>query len=370
MSDTSVINLSEPTRDLPPILLGKATPEVQHQVDTFCFSIAQLYQSWLNRRPSPHTRRAYDQDVMTFARGFLRLTWPGDASRLLLVSVHEVQAYRDWLTSEEAAPKTINRRLSSLSSFYKYLGAAAAELRLPIIVPNPAHAQFLPRSAGDPVEETQALTIARARQLMGLPAGDTLLDCRDRAILKFYVYSGARLATGCRLQVEDFHQDERGATIRISEKGQRRRSIGLHYNAAQAIQEYIARAKLKAGPLFRPQHNSQSREPKLAERPFTPTGMYKLIAEYLAQLPGAVKEKQLPDGATRQHCLYTPHSLRATAATVLLEAGEDICKVQELLGHRHVTTTQIYDKRRRQAHEGASVQRTSSFPRRPAPPGA
>jgi site-specific recombinase XerD len=354
MTETTAVNLPEPTRDLPPILLGKDTSEVQQQVQSFCISIDQLYQSWLNRRPSPHTRRAYDQDVMTFARIFLGLTWPVDAHKLLRVSVHQVQAYRNWLASRTAAPKTINRRLSSLSSFYKYLSAAAAELRLPIIVPNPAHAQFLPRTAGDPVEETQALTIARARQLMGLPAADTPLACRDRAILKFYVYSGARLATGCRLQVGDFHQDERGATIRINEKGQRRRTIGLHYSAAQAIQEYIAAAKLDSGPLFRPQHNSQSHEPKLAERPFTPTGMYKMIADYLARLPGAVKEEHLPDGSLRQRCLYTPHSLRATTATALLDAGEEICKVQELLGHRHVTTTQIYDKRRRQAHEGAS----------------
>jgi site-specific recombinase XerD len=60
------------------------------------------------------------------------------------------------------------------------------------------------------------------------------------------------------------------------------------------------------------------------------------------------------DGSIAMRCIYTPHSLRATAATLLLEAGIDIAKVQELLGHRHITTTQIYDKRRRQAHEGAS----------------
>jgi site-specific recombinase XerD len=55
-----------------------------------------------------------------------------------------------------------------------------------------------------------------------------------------------------------------------------------------------------------------------------------------------------------RECVYSPHSLRATAATLLLDAGVDIVKVQELLGHRHVTTTQIYDKRRRHASEGAS----------------
>ena len=55
-----------------------------------------------------------------------------------------------------------------------------------------------------------------------------------------------------------------------------------------------------------------------------------------------------------RRCLYTPHSLRATTATLLLDAGVDIIKVKELLGHRHVTTTQIYDKRRRSLKEGAS----------------
>jgi integrase len=53
-------------------------------------------------------------------------------------------------------------------------------------------------------------------------------------------------------------------------------------------------------------------------------------------------------------CPYSPHSLRATTATLLLGAGVDIRKVQDLLGHRHVTTTQIYDKRRIAATEGAS----------------
>jgi site-specific recombinase XerD len=73
--------------------------------------------------------------------------------------------------------------------------------------------------------------------------------------------------------------------------------------------------------------------------------MYRVIARYVARLPGAVKE------GTR---LYSTHSLRATTATLLLDAGVDIRKVQELLGHRHVTTTQIYDKRRRTTKESAS----------------
>src|ERR1700744_4238802 len=104
------------------------------------------------------------------------------------------------LLATNAAPKTINRRVSSLSSFYKYLGGAAAELRLPVTVPNPAHAQFIARESTDARDETRALSLTRARQLMNLPSGESILDYRDRAILKLYVYSGIRLATGCRIK--------------------------------------------------------------------------------------------------------------------------------------------------------------------------
>ena len=85
---------------------------------------------------------------------------------------------------------------------------------------------------------------------MGLPTGDTLIDFRDRAILKFYLYSGARLGTGCRLKVSDFHQDGEQATIRIHEKGDKRRTIGLHFAAAEAISEYIKRLRSPAVPSF------------------------------------------------------------------------------------------------------------------------
>lgn len=78
---------------------------------------------------------------------------------------------------------------------------------------------------------------------------------------------------------------------------------------------------------------------------------------YLQRLPGAMVEREEDDPLRNKEpkrCVLTPHSLRATAATVLLDGGENICKVQELLGHKHVTTTQIYDKRRVRAKESAS----------------
>jgi site-specific recombinase XerD len=282
----------------------------------------------------------------------MEIVWPQESIRMLQVSIKDVLAFREELLARDLAPKTINRRIASLSSFYKYLAGAAAELRLPITVPNPSHAQFIARESSDARDETKALSATRARQIMGMPAGDSIVEYRDRAILKLYLYSGIRLSTGCRLKVSDFHVDGDEATIRLHEKGDKRRTIGLHYNAAQAIKEYIDKAEITSGPLFRPRLNSRSQ--KLSTKAMDDVTMYRTIQGYLEQLPGSMKEIELEEGQTANRCIYTPHSLRATTATLLLDAGVDITKVQALLGHRHITTTQIYDKRRRTTSESAS----------------
>lgn len=343
--------LAQARRSLPPILLGSATAQNRKRVDQFLFSVGTIFEAWVSRRKSEHTRRAYRGDVMAFVQ-FMNWKWPEDSVELLSASILDVQSFKDWMVGEGAAPKTINRRISSLSSFYKFLAGAAAELRLPITVPNPAHAQFISREASDPVEETRALSAARARQLVGMPAGESIVDCRDRAILKFYLYSGARIATGCRLNVNDLHVDGDEATIRFQLKGGRIKTKGLHYQAAQAIQEYIERAEIESGPLFRPRTSSKG--DSLADRRLTERSMNRLLMAYLERLPGAIQDVELLSGDRARRCVYSPHSLRATTATLLLDSGVGIESVQELLDHKHITTTQIYDKRRRSVRDSAS----------------
>ena len=82
--------------------------------------------------------------------------------------------------------------------------------------------------------------------------------------------------------------------------------------------------------------------------------MYTLLLKYLAQLPRAMQPGEEVDGVLKTRCRFTPHSLRASTATILLNDGVDIRAVQELLGHKQITTTQIYDKRRRQTSDSAS----------------
>ena len=139
----------------------------------------------------------------------------------------------------------------------------------------------------------------------------------------------------------------------ITEKGSRRRTIGLDALAGQALHDYLDKAQLTCGPLFRPL--SQPPEPEARPEADELPHRVPVASRLLRSVPpGALKEFEGDDSPIGKKCLYTPHSTRATTATLLLEAGEDIRKVQEPLGHRHVTTTQIYEQLRRQTSEGAS----------------
>ncbi len=202
------------------------------------------------------------------------------------------------------------------------------------------------------MKDTAALSPTRARQLMGLADGEELIDYRDRALIKLFLFSAIRIGAACKLNVGDFRNEEDSAVIRITEKGDKRRSIGIHPQAASAIAEYIEMAEITRGPLFRPRKGPRN-STELANRHLASNTMYLILMSYLERLPGAMKTVETEQGTYRE-CIYSPHSLRATCATRLLDLGVDIAKVQELLGHRHITTTQVYDKRRRSTLESAS----------------
>ncbi|MEE9394837.1 MAG: tyrosine-type recombinase/integrase [Planctomycetota bacterium] len=361
MANVPSHELVEGPEGLPPILSGHATPQLEIKVRGFYGSIATMFEAWLARRKSHNTRRAYRRDVMDFLE-FMGITWPSkeepqsDKSwKLLQATVPHVQAWRDFMHDERnLAPNTLNRRVSSLSGFYRFLREAAAEMRLPIIVPNPAHSQFIGREVQAPVSPTEALSATRARQLMSLPEGEDFFAYRDRAILKFYLYTGVRIGTGCRLHVADFIDDDEDPKVLIQEKGKgkSKRPVGINVIAADALRQYIEETKLTSGALFRPRLKPHSAE--LAERCMDVSTMYRILQGYLTKLPRSMKEHELPSGETELRCLYSPHSIRATTATLLLDAGEDISDVQKLLGHKHVTVTQVYDKRRKGTKDSAS----------------
>jgi site-specific recombinase XerD len=170
-----------------------------------------------------------------------------------------------------------------------------------------------------------------------LPDGNTVLDYRDRAILKFFLYSGARLSTACRLKVSDFHQEGDEATIRLHEKGDKRRTIGLHFQAAQAIAEYIEKASLASGPLFRPRLNSRSK--KLGATATSPWTLWRVVEGYRLSTqsdpqsysPPAAK----PSGDLTPPCVSAAFSVRCIDCPYLEEevAGAPVlCPAAKMAG--------------------------------------
>ncbi len=357
MSKTPKINSPElvPASDqMPPILNGHHSTAVAKKTQSFYSNVDQMFEAWLARSENLNTQRSYRTAIMNFIN-YQNISWPDNSWQLLRASIADVRSWRtEMLDGQNLAPKTLNHRISSLSGFFTFMREVAAEARLPIVVPNPAHKDFIKRPVTNPRDETESLSVSQAQRLMRLPHNDTLSAYRDRAILAFYLFTGARIGTGCRLEVKDFLMDEVDPKIKIQEKGRgsTKRTIGLNAMAAEYIEEYIEAARLTSGALFR--KHSGPRSSELSDRGMTETAMYGIIIGYLELLPRAMQETRLGNGNTVMRCRYSPHSLRASTATLLLDAGVDIRAVQELLGHAQITTTQIYDKRRRQTSDSAS----------------
>ena len=76
------------------MLVGSMTPEIKERVGSFYFSVAAIFEAWVGRRKSDHTRRAYRGDVMAFVE-FCKIGWPKDSAKLLRVSILDVQAFKD-----------------------------------------------------------------------------------------------------------------------------------------------------------------------------------------------------------------------------------------------------------------------------------
>ena len=364
---------------MPAVLLGHATPQVAAKVEGFCRSVASMLEAWIQRSQNPNTQRTYRRAVMDFIE-FLGIDWPENSHELLSATVPDVRGWRDTLAAAGKAPATLNARLSALSGFYRFMReVSVTELKLPIQVPNPAHAQFIGRESPEPVSPTSALTLSKAKRLLALPSRDHILKAddflarrfksnpgaledqldvlvaRDRAVLAVFLYTGARIGSVCALHVADFHDDEDDPTISFREKGRSRskRRIGVNFVCAEALRDYLERSSLTKGPLFRARLNPRSA--KLSSRAMSQATMYGLLLSYLERVPGAIVEEELDDGTSRKRCRYfRPLALRATTATLLDEAGVPIKRIQELLGHKDIRVTQAYIKLLRDTRKSAS----------------
>lgn len=276
---------------------------------------------WLANAANPRTRRAYKMHVADFA-AYVGIQEPDEFRS---VTRAHVIAWRDELKRRSHSAATIRAKLSALSSLFEFLCEKNS------VPHNPVKGVKRP---GDDANEgkTPAIGDAQARRLLEAPQGDSVKAKRDRAILATLLYHGLRRQELCGLRVNDYHARRDVMHFRIHGKRGKTRYVPVHPKAQRLIHEYLeaaAHAEDAKGPLFRPVRNNRT---KVLEKPLDTDGLYKLIKVYA----GAA-------GIEVEH--FSPHALRATAATNALEHAADIAKVQEWLGHANIATTRLYDKR-------------------------
>ncbi len=255
---------------------------------------------------SPHTCSNYRRDLVRF-RDFLRErgieAWEP-------VSYGDVSAYAAARHRQGRKSRTIARELSSIRSFYQYL------IRQGAVAKNPAVEVSAPK-ADKPLPKTcDAETL---EQLLRVSAdGDDLL-LRDIAIFELIYSSGLRLAELVGIDVDDIDLEQR--QLVVTGKGNKTRYLPIGRKAVEAVKRW-----LHARVLPRCQRGRVVRQP----------AGHAHIAAQRAE-PAAIADRRQ---ALDQH--LSPHVLRHSFATHLLESSSDLRAVQELLGHANIATTQVY----------------------------
>lgn len=256
-----------------------------------------------------NTLESYGRDLRQY-KGFLS---DDSAQSLESASQATIVAYLMYLRKQGKAAATIARRLAALKAFYQFL------LKEHYVDKDPTDDLSSPRLER---KLPKVLTIEEVERLLNQPKPNQPSGKRDKAMLELLYATGIRVSELVSLDVGDVDLSE--GFVRCRGKGSKERVVPLGELAKRAVRAYLddGRLKMIAEPgeeaLFVNHHG----------RRLTRQGFWKIVKKYGAQ--------------ARIRREITPHTLRHSFATHLLENGADIRAVQEMLGHADISTTQIY----------------------------
>lgn len=261
------------------------------------------------RSASPRTLVNYRDALAAY------LTWRGAAfSGWRNETADDFRDYLFALMKQGLKRATIRLRFAALRSFYKFLVLRRGMGRSPV-----AEVQLPKPERGLPV----VLSVAQIDELLGMPLrlpvdkkSPPWLPLRDAAILELFYSCGLRISELLVLDVKDV--DFIGETVKVRGKGAKERIVPVGGPAVSAIQRYRQEAAVTSGALFLSKRRSR----------ITQQAVDLLLRKYL-------KHSAIPFA-------ISPHKLRHSFATHLLDAGADLRSVQALLGHASLSTTQIY----------------------------
>jgi integrase/recombinase XerC/integrase/recombinase XerD len=288
-----------------------ATPIDELEVSPGWDRAVGLYMSELGTRgSSPATVRAYRRDLLELG------AWASARGREPARLVYrDLRGYAAELSGRGLAKASIARKLAAVRSFHTHLVARGESNHNPgDLLPSPKHESRLPRVLA--ADEVAAL-------LERIPASGPL-EMRDRAIFELAYSCGLRAEEIVSLDLDapDFDAE----TLRVTGKGSKTRMIPVGEPAQRALRRYLdkARAALEARPEERALFVSRR------GRRLSPSDVRRRLAKWVREAAVAGR--------------VSPHTLRHSFATHLLEGGADLRSIQDLLGHASISTTQIYTR--------------------------
>ncbi len=252
-----------------------------------------------------NTLEAYARDLAGFRRFH--------ESEESIPGTEEIRRYLDFLHTSGLSAATIARKLTTLRNFYRFL------LRQEWISSDPTALLTLPRRWKS---LPKYLTLSEIDRLLAAPDPAKPTGLRDRAMLALLYATGMRVSELCRVRITDLDPDL--GIVRIFGKGGKQRIVPVGRSALAAVSEYMETAR----PRLLGAGSSPFLFVSARGKPLTRQGFWKALAGY-----GRAA------GITRR---LTPHVVRHSFATHLLEGGADLRSVQTMLGHADISTTQIY----------------------------
>lgn len=258
---------------------------------------------------SPRTVEAYSRDLRRWSDFISRCgkSTPQEVER------EEITLFLEEMRGRGLSPRSLARTTATLRSFQRFLVEEGIYGSLPATdLPSPRHAHILPR----------VLSQEEVERLLEQPIPEDPPGLRDKAILESLYGTGIRISELTGLDLEDMDLGER--ELRVLGKGARERVVPIGDAAAAALREYVGLGRPKLA------RDSSQRALFLNQRGgrLTRQGAWELVKKYAGRV--GLREK------------ITPHTLRHSYATHLLENGADLRYIQELLGHVSISTTQIY----------------------------
>jgi site-specific recombinase XerD len=292
----------------------RADPTPPSLPESWARALALLEGDLLRRDAAPRTRRAYRSDLRDFAAWAAgERLGPGEMTPKLL------RRYVVRLTSAGAAPSTSARKLAAIRALF------ASQRRHGLIAQNPADLVTTPRRGS---RLPRILSAAEAGRLLdAIPAGGPL-EMRDRAIFELAYSSGLRAEELVTIELGDVDHD--AEQLRVEGKGRKTRVVPAGEPAMAAVRDYLERGRRALASQAPPGPTPQALFLSRSGRPLGTSDVRRRLRIW-TQRSGAGGEA-------------TPHSLRHSFATHLLDGGADLRAIQEMLGHASVSSTQIYTR--------------------------